>query len=93
MPLAFLVMGSFLEVEARSGRGLWGVLILGMSLVAMDWGIWNHARARGHSSWIASLALLNVYGLLLLHLLPPGRRPDAGKEPPPQGGCAEEAEL
>jgi hypothetical protein len=74
MPLAFLVMGSFVELERRSGRGLLGVLILGVAVGAMDWGIWNHARALGHSRWIACLALLNVYGLIILHLLPPAPR-------------------
>lgn len=74
-PIGFLVMGSFSELDAMSVRGITGLLLIGLSLVLMNVGIWNYAKAKGYGNAIAALSLLNAYGLLILLFLPNKNRP------------------
>ncbi|MDX2240536.1 MAG: hypothetical protein NW224_07635 [Leptolyngbyaceae cyanobacterium bins.302] len=74
-PIAFLVMGSFTELDAVSARGITGLLLLGLSFALMNVGIWNYAIALGFGNAIAALSLLNAYGLLILLFLPNKNRP------------------
>jgi hypothetical protein len=74
-PIAFLVMGSFSELDAMSARGIAGLFLLGLSLVLMNIGIWNYAKAKGYGNAVAALSLLNAYGLLILLCLPNKNRP------------------
>lgn len=69
-PLACLVLGSIAEIGQPTLRGIGGVFLYLLSLGLMDWGIWNYAKARGHSNGVAALSFLCVYGLLIIACLP-----------------------
>jgi len=69
-PIAFLVMGSFTELDAMSVRGITGAFLLLLSIVLVNIGIWNYAKLKGYGNGVAALSLLNIYGLLILLCLP-----------------------
>lgn len=74
-PVAFLIMGSFTELDAMSARGITGALLILLSLVLMNIGIWNYAKSKGYGNGVAALSLFNAYGLLILVCLPNRNRP------------------
>ncbi len=69
-PMAILVMGSLNELDAMSWRGIMGLCVFLISIVLMNMGIWNYAKAKGYGNWVAALSVLNIYGLLVLICLP-----------------------
>ncbi|MDX2230507.1 MAG: hypothetical protein NW220_12775 [Leptolyngbyaceae cyanobacterium bins.349] len=63
-------MGSLNELDAMSLRGILGVSLFLLSLGCMNIGIWHYAKAKGYSNWVAALGCFNVYGLIVLLILP-----------------------
>lgn len=73
-PIALLILGSFTELDAVSLRAILAVLLFLLSMILMNVGIWNYAKAKGYSNAVAALSLFNVYGLLILVWLPDRNR-------------------
>ena len=45
----------------------------------LAWGCWAQARGRGYSGWYAVLAVLEIFGLIILALMPDRRQKQANQ--------------